>query len=37
LKNSDLKTEAVLSAIPSINARLVFEAPRDIRNMGMME
>jgi len=29
--------EAVLSAIPSIRARLVFEAPIDIRNMGMTE
>jgi hypothetical protein len=32
-----LISEAVLSAIPSIIARLVFEAPIDIRNMGITE
>jgi hypothetical protein len=29
--------EAVLSAIPSISDRLVFEAPIDKRNMGITE
>ena len=28
---------AVLSAMPSINARLVLEAPIDIRNIGITE
>jgi hypothetical protein len=35
--DSALIRAAVLSAIPSIKARLVFDAPIDIRNIGITD